>query len=240
VASASRRRLHQVWGAAGGSRSTRDGANGRARGCPHARSHSTQHRAARRSRALLRVTSSRPTPNIERHMRQGPRVARMATGRARRIELGHPAAREGDGRRVCQERRRRGPVPAVLSARASVRGRTQNGHIRIDTHDHSRRIVGASFRRRMRSSTIEEAAAPRRAIGAPAAAEPPTSAAHDVTALVGEQRPRLRDLEHAFHPSRGMAWKRAYVGIVARLVEGDLQRGGLAGVDVGGLLAVDA
>ena len=59
VASASRRRLHQVWGAAGGSRSTRDGANGCARGRPHARSRSTQHRAARHSRALLRVTCSK-------------------------------------------------------------------------------------------------------------------------------------------------------------------------------------
>src|SRR5215207_1410778 len=37
-----------------------------------------------------------------------------------------------------------------------------------------------------------------------------------------------------------MAWERAQVGILARLRERDLQRGGLAGVDVGGLPAVDA
>ena len=44
----------------------RDGAHGCARRCPHTRSRSTKHRAARHSRALLRVTRSRPTPNIGR------------------------------------------------------------------------------------------------------------------------------------------------------------------------------
>jgi AcrR family transcriptional regulator len=60
VASASRRRLRQVWGVAGGSRSARDGAHGCARRCPHTRSRSTKHRAARHSRALFRATRSRP------------------------------------------------------------------------------------------------------------------------------------------------------------------------------------
>ena len=59
-------------GAAGGSRSARDGATGRARGRPHARSRTTQHRVARHSRALLRVTCSKPTSRIRRLIRSRP------------------------------------------------------------------------------------------------------------------------------------------------------------------------
>jgi hypothetical protein len=76
-AAASRRCLHQVRGAAGASRSTRDGACGRARRRPHPRSRPTEHRAARHGRALLCTTRSRPTPSIGTDQRRDyfkPRV----------------------------------------------------------------------------------------------------------------------------------------------------------------------